>query len=607
MEAILDILRRLRNLMNALSTAAVGGVHVDWLFHLLGAAGLVLLLSRRWDPRRAVRWTAGLIVAKELFDLLAKTRLEYIRPPTLDLASDLTAGTVGLAAGVLAARRLGWPPPRRRRRRRSGLLRRHHQHLFQRCLACRGLALLAASALLLVLALGVLSPASAGARPLLAAAGLALLALFAWPGARPCLAWLLPLGPILDFPLLTPGRGIYTVELLGGAAACWWLARLAAGRRRAVPRPDTPVVLWSAFAVTALLALVVGHPDLLGTFAGWRAVRSLLLAGLLGWVLRDLLADPDRDRSRLLARWLGAWCAGVLLLAAGGVAEAVATGFAAEPGSFYRGSVGLAVHLAWSLPLVFLLALEDPDRRRRRLAVAAAAAGLLCLPLTASRGAIGSVLVTGGALLARAWWRSDRRRRVAIAAAVAVVAALGAVVATHPDLAGESFAYKWRATLSGDLFSTRREAWQAARAAIRARPFTGEEPGAWAPAIPLELARRHGLPAMLLALAALLTAAGAALQRTWSGRRKNADTSVPTGDLARLAALGAGMGLLGLLLAGLAETGLGARSLPLVTMLLVLAGADGVALKSTGHRRHTDRIIDHARNRPGTPEAPPRL
>ena len=102
---MLDLLREARSLMYQFSAMTVFGVPVDWVFHLLGAVLIVFVASRLWPLRWAVRLTLGLILSKELFDVFAKTRVEYIRPPTQDLAFDLTAGLAGLALGWWLARR----------------------------------------------------------------------------------------------------------------------------------------------------------------------------------------------------------------------------------------------------------------------------------------------------------------------------------------------------------------------------------------------------------------------------------------------------------------------------------------------------------------------
>jgi hypothetical protein len=111
MEHVLDALRELRNGFEFFSKMRVLGVPVDWFFHLAFAAVIAWGASRVLPLRRVVMLVVALIVGKELFDVFAKTRLDYIRPPGADLALDVSAGLAGLALGCFLARRF---PPRRR-------------------------------------------------------------------------------------------------------------------------------------------------------------------------------------------------------------------------------------------------------------------------------------------------------------------------------------------------------------------------------------------------------------------------------------------------------------------------------------------------------------
>ncbi len=111
MEQVLDVLREIRGGLEFFSKMRVLGVPVDWFFHLVFAAAIAWGASRVLPLRRVVLLAVALIAGKELFDVFAKTRVEYIRPPGVDLALDVTAGLVGLALGCYLARRF---PPRRR-------------------------------------------------------------------------------------------------------------------------------------------------------------------------------------------------------------------------------------------------------------------------------------------------------------------------------------------------------------------------------------------------------------------------------------------------------------------------------------------------------------
>ncbi|MEZ4388098.1 MAG: hypothetical protein R3D98_11080 [Candidatus Krumholzibacteriia bacterium] len=112
---MLDVLRAVRNFLNRFSEMSVLGVHIDWVFHLTGAAVIMFALTRVLSRTWALRLTIAVLVLKELVDVFAKSRAEYIRPPGLDLAFDLTSGLAGIGLGYLAARRF----PRWLSRRRS--------------------------------------------------------------------------------------------------------------------------------------------------------------------------------------------------------------------------------------------------------------------------------------------------------------------------------------------------------------------------------------------------------------------------------------------------------------------------------------------------------
>ena len=119
----MDLLREARGLIHRIGCGQVLGVPIDWLLHLGGAALIVFCLGRFMALWRAVGLTVALLIAKETFDIFAKTRAEYIRPPTLDLAADLAAGLSGIALGYCLARWRRYPLGGRSGRR-SGHARR---------------------------------------------------------------------------------------------------------------------------------------------------------------------------------------------------------------------------------------------------------------------------------------------------------------------------------------------------------------------------------------------------------------------------------------------------------------------------------------------------
>jgi len=421
---------------------------------------------------------------------------------------------------------------------------------------------------LLLLARFTLLDGDAAARLARTAVAAAALAAFLTRVPLRTLVWLVPTGPVLDAALLWSGREIYLTEILVLAAAGVWGLRAARGRAPAPP-PALPVLLLAAFGAVGALALALGHPGLLATGEGLRGLRVLWLGAVLGVMWPAL----DDDAERRAVHWARATLLGLFFLTVGALAQFVAGDRSGEPGSFYGGSVGLAVHLAAFLPVALAVILGDGVRQARIVAAVVWLAGLAALPLTASRGALGATALTTLAVLAVSARKLDGGRRVLALGLIVLVLAGGAALTLRPELAGESFAYKFRKSVHGDFLSTRTDAWAETWQAVKAAPLTGEGPDAWSPSIPLELARRHGLPAMALGLGAILAGLLAAARAV--GRGPRGEQCLGTGTVA----LGLAAGLGGLLLVGLAETGLGARFTPLLAAALATAGSLGASAR----------------------------
>ncbi|MDO9694865.1 MAG: hypothetical protein Q7W56_09040, partial [Candidatus Latescibacteria bacterium] len=272
----------------------------------------------------------------------------------------------------------------------------------------------APAALVALLCLGLLVHALAGAgasvagRLPLLLLGVAALVWFAQPAPRLPVAAIVPVGPVLDFFFLTPGREIYATEVVLLAAAAWWLARRALAPRP-LHRPAPAILLWLAFVAVGLVALAAGPGGGPADAAWLRGVRLLVLAACVPLLIVE---EGAGRHPGTLVWWTAATLGATALLAVGGVAEfllMIAGRSDEEPGSFYRGSVGLAVHLAFFAPLGLALWLGDSGRRWRLAGALAWLASAACLPLTASRGAMGSLAVTAAALVAAAVLAGGRR------------------------------------------------------------------------------------------------------------------------------------------------------------------------------------------------------
>lgn len=389
---------------------------------------------------------------------------------------------------------------------------------------------------------------------------------FQRPGSLKVLPFIVPIGPILDDFLISDERVIYVTEAVLLAALSSWLFRLALGRLTLGPPPNRPALVLCGFAIVGILALIAGHMQTLTTLTGWRMVRVLILVPGVCLLLQTQIGTGQRLRA--LQYWTAASLVGLAVLAIGGVVEGVwgvARGSLEESGSFYGGSISLAVHLAFMGPLALAVGLSRSGRFWGWGGLVAWSAALICLPLTASRGAMGSLALTSILVTCLMFRHADavRRRWVLTILGLAVVGLT--ILSAKPELAGSSFAYKYEATMAGDFFSTRVDQWSTAGTILMQSPIWGAGPDAWSPSVPLEIACRHGLPALLIllvawAMAVRLAASSIQIQETTGSLRLSS------------VSLGIAVGLLGLFLVGLAETGLGARTTPLLTTTIMMAG-----------------------------------
>jgi hypothetical protein len=431
--------------------------------------------------------------------------------------------------------------------------------------AGRALAALIACGLLVLLVHAIMVPETAERRWPLALLAVASLVVFTRPTMQWILAILVPLGPVLDFFFLTPGRGIYATEVILMGALCCWLANRALGRDQSPwPRLSLPALLLVGFGLVGTLALTSGLADSFTAFSAWRALRVLLLAAGAVFLLSAVAEGSKRD---LIPVWTVATMGTLLLMAVVGLIEFVFKGQGQyEVGSFYDSSIGLAVHFAFFAPLALSVWLGPSEKRLRMLGAAAWIAALICLPLTASRGALGSVFITSVLMVLITARRKRGKGWQGMAVALVVLSAGIALLMAKPEIAGEAFAYKYRASIEGDFFSTRVNEWGEAWEGIKAQPLTGEGVATWAPSVPLELARRHGVPAALLALGGIVVGVWVAGLRAW---RLDGEDGASVGLHQGSFFWGLALGLVGLFLVGLAETGLGARSMPLLVWVVV--------------------------------------
>lgn len=97
MGELLNILRTVRSAMTRIGNTTIAGVPIDGVLHFIGAVILMLVCLRFLSFARSVVLVTIVLVAKEVIDVFAKSRVEYIRPPTVDFVLDLICGGLGIA------------------------------------------------------------------------------------------------------------------------------------------------------------------------------------------------------------------------------------------------------------------------------------------------------------------------------------------------------------------------------------------------------------------------------------------------------------------------------------------------------------------------------
>ena len=104
---MLDFLRAIRSIITKVSSAKILGIHVDLLLHFLFSFLLILILHKKFSLKSSIVIVSVLLVLKELGDIFIKSRLEYIRPPALDLPLDLFSGFCGILLAYLLIKKKG--------------------------------------------------------------------------------------------------------------------------------------------------------------------------------------------------------------------------------------------------------------------------------------------------------------------------------------------------------------------------------------------------------------------------------------------------------------------------------------------------------------------
>lgn len=94
--AILHFLRFIRSCFGFFGEMNIHGFPLDWVFHLIGAFLLMLLLTKFISIKKSLWIVCFSMALKEVVDIFAKSRAEYIVPPSIDMPKDIIGGLAGI-------------------------------------------------------------------------------------------------------------------------------------------------------------------------------------------------------------------------------------------------------------------------------------------------------------------------------------------------------------------------------------------------------------------------------------------------------------------------------------------------------------------------------
>jgi hypothetical protein len=101
MDKIIDFLRFIKSILAYFSNLQIFGLHIDLFLHFIVSFILIFILVTRFTLKKSIILVVVLLFLKELLDVFAKSRLEYIRPPTIDFILDILSGCLGIGLAVI--------------------------------------------------------------------------------------------------------------------------------------------------------------------------------------------------------------------------------------------------------------------------------------------------------------------------------------------------------------------------------------------------------------------------------------------------------------------------------------------------------------------------
>ena len=388
MNTIIETLRAIRGLFYEFSAYELWGMPIDMPLHFF-VTFVLFFLFRHWlSNSLSIVIVVAAIFLKEVVDVFAKSRVEYIRPPALDASGDLLFGLLGLLLAYYVFNR------RRENAEKGGRV------------AFAVMPMVVTAIAVFFLATGLRFTDQLGL--LLVYAGFTVVALLLMPRYRHVLLFgILPFGALLNFAGPLGELYIYPMEIVIFIAAGLYPWLLSPADREQFRFDGVGRLLVALCGLVAFGAFVrwCGH----GVFMDEvRLVRPYFLGFVMFYVL--WLAhrqSHDYIRALQVGTLLTLLCViGLALIES--VYYLLSEGrWAYAPSALFRDSEPLAIYLCLVLPFVFACSREISSSTWRVFAYASVCLGFLVLASTRSRaGLLAIVAVALLYLLARARYRS---------------------------------------------------------------------------------------------------------------------------------------------------------------------------------------------------------
>ena len=99
--SLVAAVRKIKNVFASFSHHHVLGIPLDWPLRFVLLGGLYLILHSRLGRWRTALFCVAVLLAKELFDIIAVRDLFHPKPPDRGDLADILSGLAGIASGAL--------------------------------------------------------------------------------------------------------------------------------------------------------------------------------------------------------------------------------------------------------------------------------------------------------------------------------------------------------------------------------------------------------------------------------------------------------------------------------------------------------------------------